>query len=1600
MLLKKILKYTGISLVSVVGMAVAGIGAVYYSSTLTGKVLSLVEEKVPGLSWDKAEGSLASGVKITNLHYISTNYRYNPETARPADLPESAEIPTLVDVRIPEVSTKIILGCLVRGQICLDQVVGINPHITIAIGDKNRLDIYQQPEIKVSSDGSAPEIVDITNPNPEEDSGGGPPEWLDVIVTNGRVEGLNLVLGGNIGLAQQALNSFLVQHKKQELSEKLQYVPTLEQLSLNSTVPESIFNQWLSKPMQMTLDFFTAGRLHYTPHLYELHEVKVGTYQLDLYSQNEQQAQAVNPITAKTNSQTNSAAETTDKVNAVANSEEQVEQEAEDVAVTGKKNSLKQKTVLSPEIKQLLAKYFNLQADAYSESFQKIGKALQIDYKLENSNSSEDFSVLLPEVTFAEDTQVSDSRVNSTLATTQQQTSQDTNTTVATDSIAQTTEQTATSSASSQESSTMLKQALWQELTGATGEFTFVPATGEGKNLPAAELNKQIQESFSMFKKPLREYILDGTQLKMPVDVKTSQVALQAVDLNFYNYTAAYYLQQARQSKKLKTGAITLADNFKLEQVTLDGDLTPSEANFKATSQGDVKLALEIVYSSRTNELQAALNTQILKLPLVNLPVAVDFEAQARGRIYNNLALVVTNKSDNALVNLDAKFNTAKAYWPLEIKLSLPQFKVNDKLQLSNFDFNAQGHINNLKAALNSNLSLDKQLYYLKGQVVNKEQFMAADLGLVAVQANEQASQVQADLANRAYLHLYSELHYKQELTAQAVAKVNKISLPTLVPNLGFKDLTLNGFLNLGGVYTSQQDWSLFFKNSNFTGTLEHDPFNLSLVAGVDSVHGVIINPLQATYLNNKIHLVGHLNKAVDAELDLALHNLRKVVPNLTIDADVNLAAHGSLDTPSLKGTINVPQVAYKQGTTNLRINKLTGVLDLFLTDVVAGKAEVNLAKSQVNALVINHVKLDFLGAPINKLALDFASNQANLQLNANELSISKDGNVATQLEIKKLDLAVAKLNGLHTAAPFSVEWLNQEKTAKVGNFTLANKQLSLSNQETLTYTPARVRANLALDKFDLSSLAAFMRSKQTRLVGTVSGKVVADLNPTQLDATTNNLYLALQASHIQIFTIANLSPLKVTLSKLNSQAQVIGKDLQANLDVTINNAPLAIKTKISDLYKQQALDGEVKLSSLSLDVIKPLLDNTQQVKGNLYTELDLGGTLKDPLLYGNAGVSQLNVSAVDLPFEVQTGNLDIAFDGKNAQITGYLPTKSTPLQLGGTADWSNMDNIQSEVTLNTKDLKLHIQGYGTVQMDSNIVATYKNNNTDVVGTVELHDGKFYVEAASGVNYAGPSGDVVLLDANGKLPTTNIKGEKVVAKSGGKVNAKIKVYFGNNLVFDSYGVNAKLGGSLAVNYEGKTPSVVGSITIPSGTFVQYGQNLIIQRGTITFNGLSMTPNIYLRAIRNPDFMMDSVTVGVQVSGPATKPTISLFSTPSSLSNSQKINYLLTGSGTDSGDGEVGLQLLTSSITSSFSVIEKIGNTFGIKNLQFSTAKSGEDSQITLSGTVFKRIRLNYAYGIFNSLTEISASYRLLPKVFLRLTRGTSSSIDTVYTTSW
>lgn len=248
------------------------------------------------------------------------------------------------------------------------------------------------------------------------------------------------------------------------------------------------------------------------------------------------------------------------------------------------------------------------------------------------------------------------------------------------------------------------------------------------------------------------------------------------------------------------------------------------------------------------------------------------------------------------------------------------------------------------------------------------------------------------------------------------------------------------------------------------------------------------------------------------------------------------------------------------------------------------------------------------------------------------------------------------------------------------------------------------------------------------------------------------------------------------------------------------------------------------------------------------------------------------------------------------------------------------------------------------------------------------------------------------------------------------------IKLGKQLRINGMGVEATLGGSVQVRgFLPGEPAVVGLVKITDGSYEAYGQNLQFTKGRIRFNGPVDNPSLDLEAKR--PYL--PVEVGVNITGSAKNPQVSLYSRPS-MSENDKLSWLVLGVPPDEAKGgaqalalqqagsmllggndgvrtpsiadRLGLDVLNYGYASDTSAQSGVQDTMTPKGVASGSTSSNDGNSaetgvVSLGKRINDRLFVSYEKGVRGVWNLLRIQYTLGKGYVLRAQSGTENSVD-------
>ena len=834
-------------------------------------------------------------------------------------------------------------------------------------------------------------------------------------------------------------------------------------------------------------------------------------------------------------------------------------------------------------------------------------------------------------------------------------------------------------------------------------------------------------------------------------------------------------------------------------------------------------------------------------------------------------------------------------------------------------------------------------------------------------------------------LALNAALDWQDTFNWSGQVKLRDIQPGTFWPEYSGK---LNGVLQHHGQMSADKGWLVDISDIALQGSLRDYALDINGALTLadksgDGDYRVSTENLSIKHADNSVSVKGSLQQDWNLTLAADIPALAQSVPGAKGSMKGEFRITGSQQQPELKGDISATKIRWQ----DLRLEQLTAKTATWLDSKQVLNASVGIEASNIiyQKQQLQKVQLDLDGNEQQhqlRLTLDSEQHQAELQLS---------GALSQQRQLWQGELQNAQLSSVLGSWQLR-QSVNMQFKPAAKQFDMAahcwqqqassicfNKPLQLSNN--------KISAALQIEQFDLAALTPLMPN-QLALSGIANARLNADWQKGQLPQAK----LSISSDNGELTQQTEL-PLAVTWQQLNLNSTLADDTLQSNLTLALTDETrLDATANISQLQSDnRLLEGNIKLTRFALSLLQPLLGEFSELQGELSSELDLAGSLDQPLLNGQIDISNIRVKGKQAPVDIDDADIKLSLSGQQASLQGLVTTTRGEIKLSGDASWQQLSDWQAQVNITGDELRLQVpQARLLVAPDLVLKATPAL--TRLSGTVTIPQANINIDSLP-QNAIELSNDLILLDE--KLQPIPQQEKSVFI-----FETDINVLLGNRVRLSAFGLKTLLNGKLRVRQQPGRPLLLnGDVSLRDGTFRAYGQDLLIRKGKMNFNGPADQPFLNIEAIRNPDNMEDDVIAGIRVTGPADEPQVSIFSEPAK-AQANALSYLIMGRDLDSSSGNTGNAVTTSllgmTLASSSMAVGEIGEAFGLQDLTLDTAGSGDNSQVTVSGYLSRDLQLKYGYGIFNAVGEFTLRYRLMRRLYLEAVSGLDNAVDLLY----
>ncbi len=464
-------------------------------------------------------------------------------------------------------------------------------------------------------------------------------------------------------------------------------------------------------------------------------------------------------------------------------------------------------------------------------------------------------------------------------------------------------------------------------------------------------------------------------------------------------------------------------------------------------------------------------------------------------------------------------------------------------------------------------------------------------------------------------------------------------------------------------------------------------------------------------------------------------------------------------------------------------------------------------------------------------------------------------------------------------------------------------------------------------------------------------------------------------------------------------------------------------------LNRRAAWQGSLRGEIPDLAWVAELLGETWKSGGHFNGELKLGGTPDHPLASGQFRGEELALTLPEQGMRLTNGVLDarlddnllrvsqLAFDSQLQPAPRTLQREAADVLAEKAARPGRLEiagQMRVDRASDGATLDLRLDRVGVYQLPGQWMLVSGEGNISLIKDALRIRGRLAVDAAfwqmAPMGAPRLSDDVVVKAADGAPAPSAFRP---------RLDLDVESDLGRNFHFRGLGLEARLAGSVRLRAEGRDlPRASGRIRTQGGRYDAFGQQLEIERGILTFQGLLDNPAIDALAVRRGL----AVEAGVQISGTAQRPIVRLVSDPD-VPDVEKLSWLVLGHGPEQGGaGAAGLLLsaagslfgndsggLMRQIKQGFGIDEfsvrqgEIGGSGGrqmgsrVVGGSFNTASGTGDQIVSIGRRLSRNVLLSYDQALGRAGSVVKLTVNLNRQVSLVARAGTDNALDMLYT---
>ncbi|GGY86633.1 hypothetical protein GCM10011613_34740 [Cellvibrio zantedeschiae] len=577
----------------------------------------------------------------------------------------------------------------------------------------------------------------------------------------------------------------------------------------------------------------------------------------------------------------------------------------------------------------------------------------------------------------------------------------------------------------------------------------------------------------------------------------------------------------------------------------------------------------------------------------------------------------------------------------------------------------------------------------------------------------------------------------------------------------------------------------------------------------------------------------------------------------------------------------------------------------------------------------------------------------------------------------------------LSSAAQIEINTQANKKSADLGKLCMTTTKISGQDQPMLCvagqWNPAAgLKVESELTAVPVSQFQAWFKPEAI-LSGSLDGQLKLQTPPAKpmvMDAhlRTRDAKLIYQFQGGKVETYP--------LQKGTIDASIKNDQLSASMQMDwARYGQINADTKYS--LKDKKIQGKFSAALNDLAPLESLLPFLNDVQGSASANITIAGTSDKPEVFGNIALNNGSANLPKLGLILRDASLQVSaqragpvhVEGQITSGDGTLMLRGD-LQNPGTPQWSWQSNIYGA------NIRFIEQPQMTATLSPNLKLSANADAINLTGSTEIPWARAALKTLPS-SATRVSSDVVVIENEQQLATAG-------AKKSIPFFTNIILYFGDDVRFKGFGLDTQLLGKVNVlKEENRQTFVTGFVAVGKGNYKAYGQDLVIERGRLIFQGPYDNPGLDIRATR----LLDEGMAGLEIGGTLQHPKSSVFAIPAA-TDSQAMAMLLTGkklSESSQADAYSLIGAISSlGMDNGEGMTSDIAHFFHIDEITVKADKGLDQSALWMGKYVTPKLFIRYIVGLFDQTFSLGVRYQLSEKLRLEAESGKNQSVDVIY----